>query len=196
METWRKRWPSMKTGPSYDGKQSRNIHPLMRHHQSRKLISTIIQLRTGHGYTRSYLSRIPSTEIESPACTCGYHHQTPKHLLLECKLYNTEHKQLKKDIRPLPLTWQRAIHTTRGLQAMMTFLQSKGAGTRSWLMGSKDISMGAAGWIEYDHGEDVNGRRAGEEDVKREWGDGAEENGEAGVVAEGADEGGEAVGVG
>jgi hypothetical protein len=99
METWRKGWPS------YHGKRSRNIHPLMRHHQSRKLISTIIQLRTGHGYTCSYLSRILSTEIESPACTCGYHCLTPKHLLLECKLYNIECKQLKKDIRPLPLTW-------------------------------------------------------------------------------------------
>jgi hypothetical protein len=43
------------------------------------------------------LSRIPSTEIESPACTCGYHRQTPKQLLLECKIYNTEHKQLRKD---------------------------------------------------------------------------------------------------
>jgi hypothetical protein len=33
METWRKRWPSMKTGRSYHGKPSRNIHPLMRHQQ-------------------------------------------------------------------------------------------------------------------------------------------------------------------
>jgi hypothetical protein len=90
METWRKRWPAMKTGRSYHGKPSRNIHPHMRPHQSRTLISTIKQLSTGHGYTRSYLSRIPSMEIESPACTCGYHHQTSKHLLLECKLYNTE----------------------------------------------------------------------------------------------------------
>jgi hypothetical protein len=45
METWRKRWPAMKTGQSYRGKPRRNIHPLMRHHQLRKLISTIIQLR-------------------------------------------------------------------------------------------------------------------------------------------------------
>jgi ribonuclease HI len=63
METWRKRWPSMKTGRSYDRKPSRNMHPVMPHHQLRKPTSTIIQLRTGHGYTRSYLSRLPSTEI-------------------------------------------------------------------------------------------------------------------------------------
>jgi hypothetical protein len=29
METWRKRWPSMKSGRSYHGKPGRNIHPLM-----------------------------------------------------------------------------------------------------------------------------------------------------------------------
>jgi hypothetical protein len=56
----------------------------------------MIQLRTGYGYTCSYLSQIPSTEIECQARTCGYHHQIPKHLLLKCKLYNTERKQLRK----------------------------------------------------------------------------------------------------
>jgi ribonuclease HI len=186
METWKKRWPSMKTGRSYQGKPGRNIHPLMRYHQSRKLISTIIQLRTGHGYTRAYLSRIPSTEIESPACTCGYHHQTPKHLLLECRLYNTERKQLKRDIRPLTLTWQTAMHTTRGLQATMTFLQSTGTGTRSWMMGPKDMLLESAGWREYDRGEDENGRTLGEEYIEEAWHDQAE-------VAEG---GGDPAGVG
>jgi ribonuclease HI len=32
METWRKRWPAMKTGRSSHRKPSSNIHPLMRHH--------------------------------------------------------------------------------------------------------------------------------------------------------------------
>jgi hypothetical protein len=63
-------------------------------------------------------------------------------------------------------------------------------------MGPRDISTDAAGWMAYDRGEDASGRRAGEEYVDREWGDGVQENGQAGEVAEGADEGGEAVGVG
>jgi hypothetical protein len=44
----------------------------------------------------------------------------------------------------------------------MTFLQNTGAGTRSWLIGRKEILMDAAGSMEYDHGEDESGRRAGE----------------------------------
>jgi hypothetical protein len=168
----------------------------MRHHQSRKHISTIIQLRTSHGYTHSYLSRIPSTAIESPACTCGYHCQRPKYLLLECKLYNTECKQLKKDIRPLPLTWQTAIYTTRGLEAMMTLLQNTGAGTRAWLMGPRNILTIHAGWMEYDRRDDERRRRPWEEYVERDWGDGVVEDGEAGEEAEGAEGGGDLVGVG
>jgi hypothetical protein len=63
-------------------------------------------------------------------------------------------------------------------------------------MGPRDISMDAAGWMEYDRGEEESGRRAGEQYVERQWGDGVQENGEAGEVADGADEGGEEVGVG
>jgi hypothetical protein len=78
----------------------------------------------------------------------------------------------------------------------MSFLQNMGAGTRSWLLGPKDISTEAAGWMEYDRGEDDSGRRAGEEYVGTEWGDGVQENGRAREVAEGAEESGEAVVVG
>jgi hypothetical protein len=78
----------------------------------------------------------------------------------------------------------------------MTFLQNTGAGTRSWLMGPRDISVDAVGWMKNDGGEDESGRRASEEYVERQWGDGVQENGEAGEVAEGADEGSKAVGVG
>jgi hypothetical protein len=78
----------------------------------------------------------------------------------------------------------------------MTFLQNTGAATRSWPMGARDISVDVAGWMEYDCGENDNGRRTGEEYVGRQWGDGVQEDGVAGEAAEGADEGGEAVVVG
>jgi hypothetical protein len=88
------------------------------------------------------------------------------------------------------------IHTTQGLQATIPFLQNTGAGTRSLLMGPRDISTHVPGWMEYDCREDQSGKHAGGEFVKREWGDGVQENAEEGEVAEGAEEGGEAVGVG
>jgi hypothetical protein len=63
-------------------------------------------------------------------------------------------------------------------------------------MGPRDISTDAAGWMEYDRGDDLSGWRAGGEYVERESSDGVQEIGEAGEVAEGAEEGGEALVVG
>jgi hypothetical protein len=77
----------------------------------------------------------------------------------------------------------------------MTFLQKMGTGTRSWLKDPRDISTDVAGWIEYDHGGDKR-RRAGEQYVEREWGDGVLEHGEAGEEAEGKEGVGDLAGVG
>jgi hypothetical protein len=95
----------------------------------------------------------------------------PKHLLLECKLYNTERKHLKKEIQPLPLTWQMVIHTTRGLQATMTFFQNMGAETRSWQIGTRDMSTDNAGWMEFECEQDERARSSGEEYLEEEGGD-------------------------
>ena len=87
MNTWNARWPTMKRGHSYYGRPASNLHPLLQNHSSRKLVSTIIQMRTGHGYNRQYLARIPSSNIDSPICPCVYRKQSPRHLLLDCKQY-------------------------------------------------------------------------------------------------------------
>jgi hypothetical protein len=63
-------------------------------------------------------------------------------------------------------------------------------------MDPRDISTDAAGWMAYDRREEESRRRAGEEYVEREWGDGVQENGEVREVAEGAEEGNKVVAVG
>src|SRR5437588_11500136 len=45
MEEWKRRSPEMKRGRSYHGKLATNIHTLLRNHPSRKLDTTIIQMR-------------------------------------------------------------------------------------------------------------------------------------------------------
>ena len=77
MNPWNARWPTMKRGHSYHGRPASNLHPLLQNHPSRKLVSTIIQMCTGHGYNRQYLARIPSSNIDSPICPCGYRKQSP-----------------------------------------------------------------------------------------------------------------------
>src|SRR5437588_3009949 len=92
MEEWKRRWPGMRRGRSYHGRPATNIHTLLRNHPSRKLVATIIQMRTGHGYNKNYLARIPCSSIDSPKCTCGHWRQTPKHLLLECRHHLPQRK--------------------------------------------------------------------------------------------------------
>jgi hypothetical protein len=61
-------------------------------------------------------------------------------------------------------------------------------------MGPRDLSLDAAGWMEYDRAEDESRSSAGETYLESEWYNGVQENGEAGELAEGADVGGEPAG--
>src|SRR5437588_12529190 len=104
MEEWKRRWPGMRRGRSYHGRPATNIHTLLQNHPSRKLVATIIQMRTGNGYNKHYLARIPSSSINSPKCTCSHWRQTPKHILHECRLHLPQCKELQKQIKPLTTT--------------------------------------------------------------------------------------------
>jgi hypothetical protein len=172
MEEWKERWPTMRRGRSYHGQPAPNIHTKLRHHPSRKLVATTIQQRTGHGYNRQYLARIPSSTIDSPKCTCGYRKQTPQHLLLECKFYKTHRKRLRKQLNPLPLTFQTAMHTGKGLQGVLEFLEETGVGTRTWILGPRTERVDGFGWSHMrDDGERAGGHEEGE---RGEQGDAAE----------------------
>lgn len=73
-----------------------------------RLQSTIIQLRTVHAYTKSYLNRIPTTEI-GPECKCRYEKQKPEHLLLWYHLepIRTQRLQVRTSITTTtPSFWQ------------------------------------------------------------------------------------------
>ena len=146
MTTWNARWPTIKRGHSYHGRPANSIHPLLQNHPSRKLVSTVIQMRTGHGYNRQYLARIPTSNIESPICTCGYRRQSPQHLLLDCKYYKTARRGMKQKIKPLPLTRHMAMHTGKGLQEVLEFLDTTGVGSRTWILGPRKVLVGGFGW--------------------------------------------------
>ena len=51
---------------------------------------------TGHGKTRSYPHRFKM--IDNPTCTCNEGHQTPDHLIYECKLLLAQRSSLIKHI--------------------------------------------------------------------------------------------------
>ena len=61
-------------------------------------------------------------------------------------------------MKSLPLTWQTAMHTGKGLQAVMKFLEETGVATRMWILGPKDDLVGGFGWSHMrDDGEEGGG---------------------------------------
>jgi hypothetical protein len=102
---------------------------------SRRQTSQLLAMRTGHGFFRSYLYRIPSSAIDNPRCSCGSASETPKHLLLDCKHFKTQRKELKRKIGQLPMDLQSLLYTNKGLEATAEFLATTGIGTRTSIQG-------------------------------------------------------------
>ena len=81
---------------------------------------------------------------------------------------------MKQKIKPLPLTWHTAMHTGKGLQAAMEFLETTGVGSRTWILGPKKDLVGGDGW---SHIRDDTERGEGDEEERRSGIDAAEATG-------------------
>jgi hypothetical protein len=61
---------------------------------SKKIWSTIIQLKIGHGYFKSYLIRL--SDYFNDNCLSCETRENPEHLLMHCKKYQEIRKELKE----------------------------------------------------------------------------------------------------
>ena len=72
------------------------LRAILLRNTSRKGISKIAKLKTGHSMLKVHKSEI---DIEtSPECSTCKVKETPEHFLLNCKEYDTEPAKLEKDI--------------------------------------------------------------------------------------------------
>jgi ribonuclease HI len=105
---------------------------------NRQFNSTVTQLRTGHGYFRSYLYKIPTNSVDSPHCPCRYGGpQSPEHLLLRCPLYQRERQRMRKEIgvvHPRYL-WKYLLYTDKAMKPLKHFLNDTHIATRRWYLG-------------------------------------------------------------
>jgi ribonuclease HI len=104
----------------------------------RQLASTFYQLKMGHGYFKSYLARI--NKSDNSRCTCGAN-QTADHLLLSCKWYRRERRQLKETLRENNLTLPLLLHTKKGIAATLCFLEGTKVATRKWHLGQEEEDL-------------------------------------------------------
>ena len=101
----------------------------------RHLASTFYQLKMGHGYLKAYLARINKTD--RPRCSCGAIQNT-EHLLLSCKWYRQERRQMREALEEDSLTLPLLLHTKKGTVATLSFLESTKIATRKWQLGEEE----------------------------------------------------------
>jgi hypothetical protein len=76
----------------------------------REIASAFYQLKIGHSYNKAYLHR--TDKLDSLNCSCGAK-QTPEHLLLSCKWYNSDRQILRQDLDNSLLTFPLLLVTRR-----------------------------------------------------------------------------------
>jgi len=107
----------------------------------RRITSQLVAIRTGDGFFRSYMARIPGTTLKIPGanCTCGAPEQTPKHLLLHCGGFKEERKELINQIKQRAPSLSFPLHSKTRAQTTANFLKETKIGTRGWLTGNRPV---------------------------------------------------------
>jgi hypothetical protein len=98
---------------------------------ARPHLAAYIQLKTGIGYLKPFLRRIG--KLADDRCKRCNVQQTVRHLLLDCKEYDTERKKLRWALDGLPLTLKVLFNTSKGKEAIAEFLTSTKIATAQWV---------------------------------------------------------------
>ena len=99
----------------------------------KQLISTISQLKLGHGYFRSYLYRFRS-EYQSDQCLNYHTRETPAHLVLSCSRTSEIRQEVKLKYKLDLLNWKFVCQTELGLKFLVDYLKASKVATRHWLL--------------------------------------------------------------
>jgi ribonuclease HI len=134
LEEWQDFWEKNKAGRSYF---QFNTIPKWTYHKVRlkkALSSTIIQLKLGHGYFRTYLARLPDYNSDSCISCFGNLLESPEHLLLHCSKNQSLRNSLKEKYKQDLLTMPFLFTTTLGMEILKEFLIKTKIATRKWLL--------------------------------------------------------------
>jgi hypothetical protein len=175
-EEWRQWWDTIpQKGREYHGHFRMKPDKIFQT-DNRILISTITQLRTGHGYFNSYLSKIPTSNVEDRGCSCsGTPPQTPAHLILRCQQHAKARMIMRRETPRIPkLRLDLLLYTNMGAKALAKYLQTTKVATRRWKLGIDNKPANptnAIGWGTLDQPQDEH-----HDGSSGETGDEAEEN--------------------
>jgi ribonuclease HI len=135
---WKTRWEAQKRSRNFTG-SFRHLPDALLLNNNRRLVSTMSQLRTGHGYFNSYLGRPGNNNGLglTPACKCGATRQTPEHLLVYCPKLNKDREVLRKECeeeakQPTPLRFRNLLYDPSLMLPVAGYIKSTKMATRGW----------------------------------------------------------------
>ncbi len=100
---------------------------------TKHVISTIMQLKFGHGYFKSYLIRLSNYETKKCNENCNFT-QTPKHLLLHCRHFTHERSIMINQMKSQTTTLKTLFETKKNIENLRKFLIDTEIATRKWIL--------------------------------------------------------------
>src|SRR6266567_7063222 len=98
----------------------------------KRLQSAFFQLKLGKGFFKSFSKTIGKDKEGKFFRDCSAI-QTPKHLLLECRLYWEERKEMQRQLGS-SLSLKKLFCTKKEKEALFLFLSRTKIATRKWLI--------------------------------------------------------------
>jgi hypothetical protein len=137
-EKWICYWNRNKKGRHYLQFQPKITQKTIKTYTDRRTWTAYIQLKLGHGYFRSYLSRLQQYETDKCIGRCkGI--QSPSHLFLSCYHYREDQKKLKDQLKEIfpetEIITLTEIYNEKSRQIVYDYLKKTRIATRDWLLG-------------------------------------------------------------
>ena len=100
----------------------------------KQVFSSFFQLKSGHGYFKSYLNRAPDTY--SNICFICNTKENPKHLILNCKRYSSIRNKIKKEKQLDQLSLKMLFSSKQGQDFLFEYIIQTGIATRKNMQNS------------------------------------------------------------
>jgi hypothetical protein len=94
-----------------------------------------VQLQTGKNGFNAFLYKVRVPSVLSPLCSCGFGHQTAKHIIIHCRNFSAARHALRDDHGHLP-DFKQLLTTPTGLQKVTKWVIERGIlGQCQWARG-------------------------------------------------------------
>ena len=98
----------------------------------KQIFSSYFQLKSGHGYFKSYLNRAPDSYLD--ICFIYNTKENPEHLLLHCKRYSSIRSRIKAEKQLNQLSLKILFSSKQGEDFLFKYVRQTGIATRKNLL--------------------------------------------------------------